>query len=154
MKTIYKKLAIQQLDDVLKKLGPIKTMKIPARGWIRAVRDALGMTGTQLARKLDTNKQRVSRIEQDEKQGRVTLTTMQKAAEALDCVFVYALVPRDSLRQTLERQARRVALKRMSRSNQMMRLEKQELSEKEKQKALDDMVEEILHTMPRTLWDE
>jgi predicted DNA-binding mobile mystery protein A len=79
---------------------------------------------------------------------------MQKAAEAMGCVFVYGLIPRDSLRQALEKQARRVALNCMSRSNQMMRLEQQELSKKEIQKAIDDRVEEILHTLPRNFWDE
>lgn len=154
MKAKYKKLSMEQLDATLKRLEALKSISVPPKGWIRAIRDALGMSARQLAGRLDVNQQRIARMEQDEKQGRVTLNTMQKAAEAMDCVFVYGLVPRDSLRQALEKQARRVAKNRMSRSNQMMRLEQQELSEKEKQKALDDMVEEILHTLPRNLWDE
>ena len=90
----------------------------------------------------------------DEKQGKVTLNTLQNVAEAMDCIFVYGLVPRESLQQTIQEQARRAAIKRMSRSNQMMRLEKQELTAPQKQKALHEMIEEILNTMPRTLWDE
>lgn len=154
MKAKYKKLTLKQLDAALNCFEPIKTVSVPQKGWIRAIRTALGMTGSQLGRRLNTSRQRVARIEQDEKLGRVTLNTMQAAAEAMDCVFVYGLVPKESLEQTVREQARRVAMNRMSRSNQMMRLEQQELTESEKQDVLDGLVDEILNTMPRTLWDE
>jgi len=35
-----------------------------------------------------------------------------------------------------------------------MRLENQELDEKEKDKALKELVEEIVRTMPKSLWEE
>ncbi len=66
MKAKQKNLAREQLDEVLKKFLPLKIVNSPRKGWIRAIRDALGMTGAQLAKRLHTNKQRVSRIEQDE----------------------------------------------------------------------------------------
>ncbi|MCI0499525.1 MAG: mobile mystery protein A [Planctomycetales bacterium] len=154
MKTKYKKLTLKQLDETLKDFGPIKTTAMPPKGWIRAIRTALGMTGAQLARKLQTNRQRVARIEQDEKLGRVKLNTMQSVAEAMNCEFVYGLVPKESLERTVREQARRVAVKRMERSNQMMRLEAQELTSAEKEKALNELIDEIIDTMPRYLWDE
>lgn len=154
MKTKYKQLTLKQLDETLKSLRPIKLASMPQKGWIRAIRTALGMTGDQLARRLDTNKQRVSRIEQDEKLGRVTLNTMKSVAEAMDCVFVYGMVPKESLEQAVRDQARRVAVKRMERSNQMMRLEQQELPDSEKQQMLEDLYEEIMYERPRNMWDE
>ena len=154
MKAKQKKLVQQQLDGTLGCFDVLRRVTVPPRGWVRAIRNALGMTGQQLAYRLGTNRQRIARIEQDEKQGKVTLNTLQKAAEAMDCVFVYGLVPKESLERTVRDQARRVALKRMSRSNQLMRLEQQELTEPEKQKVLNEMVGEILNTMPRNLWDE
>lgn len=154
MKAKYKKLTLKQLDATLECFRPIKAVSVPQKGWIRAIRTALGMTGAQLGRRLKTSRQRIARIEQDEKLGRVTLNTMQSAAEAMDCVFVYGLVPKESLEQTVREQARRVAVNRMSRSNQMMRLEKQELTESEREDVLNGLVDEILNTMPRNLWDE
>ena len=154
MKAKHKKLAREQLDATLKRLEPLKTLVLPGKGWIRAIRDALGMTGEQLAARLTVNKQRVSRIQQDEKLGKVKLETLRNVADAIDCIFVYGFVPRDSLEQTVRNQACLVAKKRMARSNQTMRLEKQELSEKEKQKALKDLVEDIMNEMPKSLWDE
>jgi predicted DNA-binding mobile mystery protein A len=79
---------------------------------------------------------------------------MQNVAEAMDCVFVYGVVARDSLEQIVRGQAELVAKKRMLRSNQMMRLEKQELSEAEKVKAMQTLIDEIVETMPKSLWDE
>jgi len=154
MKAKHRKLAREQLDETLNRFGPLKTIASPRRGWVRAVRDAIGMTGQQLAKRLKVNKQRVSRIEQDERLGNVTLKTLRGVAEALDCVFVYGFVPKESLEQTVRRQAESVARRRMARSNQMMRLEEQELSEAEKEKAVNDMVLGIIEAMPKSLWDE
>ena len=36
----------------------------------------------------------------------------------------------------------------------MMRLEKQELSEVDKAKAMQTIIDEIVETMPKSLWDE
>ncbi len=148
------KLAPQQQDETLKRFKPIAELAPPPKGWVRAIRDALGMTGTQLAVRLNTNKQRISRIEQDEKLGKVTINTLRNVAEAMDCIFVYGFVPRDSLEQTVRNRAQSVAKKRMARSDQTMRLEKQELSDKEKQKAFKSLVEDITSSMPKSLWDE
>jgi len=147
-------LAREQLDTTLKQFVPLKKVIPPRKGWIRAIRDALGMTGEQLAKRLNVKQQRVVRIEQDEKLGKVTLNTMRSVAEALDCEFLYGFVPRTSMEQTVRNQAKSVAKERMSRSDQMMRLEKQELSNQEKEKALENLIIDITSTMPKSLWDE
>lgn len=154
MKAKHKKLAREQLDETLKQLRPLKTLTPPSKGWVRAIRDALGMTGRQLAARLGVNKQRVARIEQDEKLGRVKINTLKNVAEAMDCIFVYGFVPRDNLEQTVRNRAEAVAKKRMARSNQTMRLEKQELRHEEKAKALNTLIEDIANTMPKSLWDD
>ncbi len=154
MKPRHIKLAREQLDATLGHFEPLKTLVPPAKGWIRAIRDAVGMTGSQLANRLNVNKQRVSRIEHDEKLGKVKIETLRNVAVAMDCVFVYAFVPRGSLDQAVKRQAEKIAKKRMARSNQMMRLEKQELSDSEKARAMQTIIDEIVETMPKSLWDQ
>jgi len=99
MRTEKTKLARRQLDAKLECFRPLRDIKPPRKGWIRAIRDALGMTGEQLARRIGANKQRVARIESDESQGRVTIKTLTRVAEGLDCVFVYGFVPRTSLEE-------------------------------------------------------
>ena len=154
MKAIYRKLAREQLDETLKKFRPLIKLSAPAKGWVRAIRDALGMTGEQFANRLNTNKQRISRIEQDELSGNVTIKTMRNTAEALDCVFVYCLVPKDSLENTVRRRAKILAHKLMEQSSQTMMLEKQELDLTEESKSLETLTDEIVNSMPKSLWDE
>ena len=148
------KIAREQLDKVMQKLGPAKNLSIPGKGWIRAIRDSLGITGRQLAARLGVNQQRVARLEKDETLGRVTIATMREVAEAMDCKFVYGIVANDSLEHIIERQAEKVAANRMNRSNQLMRLEKQELDEQEKLRANELLIKEIVDKMPKSLWDD
>jgi predicted DNA-binding mobile mystery protein A len=154
MNAKQRKLAREQLDQTLRNFDSAKRAAVPTKGWIRAIRDTLGMTGLQLAKRLHVHQQRIARLEQDEKLGKVTLNTMKKAAAAMDCVFVYGIVPKESLEQTVKNQAEKAARKRMARSNQLMRLEEQELSEQEKAKALQYLVDDIIETAPKSLWDE
>ena len=153
MKPKHIKLAREQLDATLGRFEPLKTLVPPGKGWIRAIRDAIGMTGGQLAKRLNINKQRVSRIEHDEKLGKVKIETLRNVAEAMDCVFVYGFVPRKSLDDTLKNQAIHVAKKRMSRVAHTMALEDQVLSRDEQKKAFETAVEELIKTMPKSLWE-
>ena len=149
-----KKLIREQLDASLKRFSPLLDVTPPGKGWIRAIRDALGMTAKQVADRLGVAQQAVARIEKEEFAGSVTIKTMRRVAEALDCVFVYGFVPRESLENTVRNQAEIVARKRLSRVSQTMKLENQELSRNEQKKALADEVERLVQTMPRYLWDE
>ena len=79
---------------------------------------------------------------------------MRRMAECLDCVFVYGFVPRTSLEEAVTRQAKQVALKRLARASQTMSLENQALSGGEKEEALTDLVDELIRTLPSTLWNK
>jgi len=149
-----KKLVRKQLDKTLLEFRPILDISIPQKGWIRAIRDSLGMSGKQLADRLRVTQQRVSEIERDELSGSVTLKSMRKVADCLDCVFVYALVPQISLEQVVHDRAKQVAEERLKRASQSMLLEGQGLSEDDELDALSDMIEEMIETQPSTLWDE
>jgi predicted DNA-binding mobile mystery protein A len=153
MKPQHKQIARRQLDATLVKFGEVKNVHPPAKGWIRAVREALGMSGKQLARRLQVSQPRVFKLEQGEPSGAPTLKTMQQVAEALDCVFVYALVPRSSLEETVRAQAGLVAADRLQRVSHTMLLEAQALSSEELQNSLDAAVEELVRKTPRDLWD-
>ena len=148
------KLIRTQLQTTLARFQPLLDATIPPRGWIRAIRDALGMSGRQLAMRVGVTKQRASFIEKQELDGSATLNTMRKTAEALDCVFVYGFVPRTSLEETVCRQAELVASKRLTRASHTMSLEDQSLKVKENQEILAGMIEELVEILPKNLWDE
>ncbi len=148
------KLVRNQLQVTLAKFQPLLSISIPPRGWIRAVRNALGMSGRQLAERMGVTKQRTSFIEKQEIDGSVTLKTLRRTAEALDCVFVYALVPRTSLEEIIRSRARRVMAKRLARASHTMKLENQALGKAENREILSNMIEEIIDELPSNLWDE
>ncbi len=153
MNSDHKKLIRQQLEDTLQRFSKLKAVHPPRKGWLRAVRDAFGMSARQLGDKVGVNKSRITRIEQDEVSGSVTLKTMRRMADALDCVFVYGFVPRKSLEDTIRKQAMVIVRKRMARVAHTMALEDQGLSEEEQKKAFEMAVEELVRTQPKTFWE-
>ena len=93
---------------------------------MRAVRDALGMTATDVAKRLGVTQPRVTTIEQSEVDGTLQLSTLARAADAMGCRVVYFVVPKEgTLEDAVRGQARRVALERLGRTAQTMRLEDQ-----------------------------
>lgn len=149
-----KKLIREQLDASLQRLSPLLDVTAPPKGWIRAIRDALGMTARQLATRLGVAQQAVARIEKEELAGSVTIKTMRRIAERLDCVFVYGFVPRTSLEETVARQAKRVGAQRLYQASQTMSLENQALSRRENEQAFSDLVDELIRTLPSNLWNK
>lgn len=152
MKPNHKRIVIEQLDNTLARFQGVKDVSPPARGWIRAIREALGMTGAQLAERLNVRQPRIPVLEKDEVSGAVTIKTMRQAAEALDCVFVYAMVPRISLEEAIRTQAGTVAAERMKRASHTMALEGQQLPESEHRNMLQSMIDDIVRSMPKDLW--
>ena len=104
-------------------------------------------------RRLKVSHPRVHRLEQDEPSGALTLRTMRQVAEALDCTFVYALVPRSSLEESVKTQVRLVAAERLQRVAHTMLLEAQGLSAEEQQASMTDAVEELARETPKDFWD-
>lgn len=148
-----KKLIREQLDASLKRFKPLLNVSAPSKGWIRVIRAAMGMTAKQLAKRLDVAQQAVTRIEKEESAGSVTIKTMRRIAECLDCAFVYGFVPRKSLEDTVTRQAKKVAIQRLTQASQTMSLENQALSRTENEQALSNLVDEFIRTLPSTLWN-
>jgi predicted DNA-binding mobile mystery protein A len=112
------------------------------------------MTARQLAGRLGISQQSVARIEKDELSGSVTIKTMRRVADSLDCVFVCGFVPRSSLEATVRRQAEQLASRRLAQASQTMALEDQGLKAEENKKVLSGMVDELVDELPSNLWSE
>jgi predicted DNA-binding mobile mystery protein A len=126
----------------------------PPKGWLRAVRDALGMTTAQFAKRLGVSQPRIVELEQSEASGGVTLNTLQRAAEALGCRLVYALVPENPLEDTVRARAKLIATRQSGAVEHTMRLEDQAVtSEKVSKELLQRRIEELMRR-PARLWDE
>ncbi len=61
----------------------------PHRGWVKAIREALGMTTAQFAQRMGVSQPRTTELEQAEIEDKITLGTLRRAAEAMNCTLVY-----------------------------------------------------------------
>jgi predicted DNA-binding mobile mystery protein A len=138
------------LDERFRDLGPVTRYASPVRGWIKAIREALGMSTAQLAKRLGVKQPSVVALEQSEAKGTIELATLRRAAEALDCTLVYALVPNKPLEAIVRDRARTFARQRLGPVEHSMLLEDQKVTAKDADARLDEIVRE---TNPRLFWD-
>lgn len=139
-----------RLDERLLSLKPMDRFRAPPKGWIRAIRDALGMTGVQFAARLGIRPQSVNALEKSEANGSIKLDTLRRAAEALDCTVVYALVPNKSLEEMVRSHARAIAVRDLGRVSHTMKLEAQETSNADLEARIDAYIRDNLSE--RDLW--
>src|ERR1700726_1205794 len=118
-------LSRELLDSHFDEWQQLRALARPPRGWIRAVREALGMSGAALAARLGTTAGAVTRLEQSEAADRIRLDTLRRAADALGCDLVYLLVPRRPLTAVVRERARELAHRQVAAVEQTMRLEDQ-----------------------------
>ena len=142
----------QRLDQRFSAMKPISRYRTPPKGWIRAIRDALGMSGVQLGRRIGVKAQSVADIEKSEASGSIQLNTLRRAAEALDCVVVYALIPKSSLHDMVRSRALEIAHKEFARIAHTMDLEAQGLSQEERKEHLETYIRD--HIRERDLWED
>jgi predicted DNA-binding mobile mystery protein A len=83
-----------ELATVMDRTLPIGQVVRPAAGWLRTVRDSLGLTLADLARRLNVTPPAVRAFEKAEAEDRITLASLRRVAVAMECDLVYALVPR------------------------------------------------------------
>jgi predicted DNA-binding mobile mystery protein A len=154
MKSNFSELKLRQLDDTLNRWRSADLPPRPPSGWIKAVREALGMTATHLAQRLGVTTSTATRLETSEADDTISLATLRRAAEALDCELHYALVPRQSLAQTLDARASSLARQQMAAINHTMALEAQSTSRDAVEAQTRALAESLLKGSRRALWKE
>ena len=141
-----------RIDKRFKGLGVAPSgFATPVRGWIKAIRESLGMSSEQLGRRLGIKQPSVIAIEQSEAKGTIELATLRRVAAALDCTVVYALVPNKPLETIVRDRARAVIRHRMAAVEHSMLLEDQAVTSTLTESQLDEFIRE---TVPSRLWDE
>lgn len=124
----------------------------PKEGWIRAIRQALGMGTEAYAARLGTRQPWVMQLEHAELKGTLTLASLEKAAAALDCDFVYALVPRRPLEQAVKEQAANAARRLVKEVSHSMALEQQRPSRAVEARQQKTLERRLLDGPWRRLW--
>ncbi len=145
--------AQKALDKRFQAMKPYHNFDKPHKGWIRAVRDALGMTTTQLAKRLKVSQPTLFEYEKREIEGTITLNTLEKAAQAMGCRLLYAIVPENTLEALVQRQAEKVARAMFNKVEHTMRLEEQEISNDETNYQFQKFLDKVKEQSSR-LWEE
>src|SRR5258708_9177548 len=146
-------LRIRQLEDTLRPFRRVARAAIPNGGWIRAIREGLGMTKVQLGRRTHKAPQTIEDIQKSEANGTIQLNTLRELAEALNCTVVYALVPNKPLTQMLRDRAQEKAQSRLRTISHSMRLEDQGVGPREEARQLEILAQRLLAGSPKKLWE-
>ena len=132
-------------------LSHLRSSKI---GWLKTVRQALNMSGAQLARRMGVTRAQVSQYEKNELSRSITLKSLDQAAEAMGCKVVYAIVPETSLLTVVEQRALEKAEQLVSETSVHMALEQQSLSSKEIDDEIKTLQEQLVKECSRDLWND
>ncbi|MBC7691112.1 MAG: mobile mystery protein A [Methylotenera sp.] len=144
----------RQLDEKLKGWNELAQVPRPRSGWLKPIREALGMTTRQLAALLETNNGAVLRMEKREAEGKVTLDTLNRAAEAMGCRVVYAIVPNQSLERIVDQRADDAAQAILNSLSHSMKLEKQEVTPKVAKNQREELARELKLKLDSALWEK
>ena len=154
MSSIQKTLIQKQMDELIQTFVSGKQNVQTSAGWIQSARLALGMSLRQLAERVGVSVSALTNFEKREQTDSVSLATLKKAANAMDMELVYYFKPKDgSIKNAVEKQARKRAQEILNQSNQTMKLEDQETNSSSQELELERLTKDIMSKMPQNLWD-
>jgi predicted DNA-binding mobile mystery protein A len=118
-------LALRQIENRFR--GLEASLFKAERGWIRQMREALGMTLSKLGEACGSSTPSIAQAERREAEGKVTVETLKTAAEAMNCEFVYMFVPKSEMTAFIERKAYEKAKRILINADLHMSLEDQKV---------------------------
>ena len=139
---------IKALDKKTSSLSDAKNIVPKGVSWINTVREAIGMTAVQLAKRLGVTQPRIAKMEINEEN--LKLSTMKKVAQAMNCDFVYYFKPKTTFQDIVQNQAKKKAAEILLGVNLNMALENQDIQTKE---AIDDMAADFINGNTKKIWD-
>ncbi len=152
---IVKQIANEQYKALVNKAAKqLRPVQQPKEGWLPTVRNALGMSAAQLARRLGMTRAHIWKTEKAELSGGVTLKTIKNLAEGMGCRFIYAIVPENTVEDILVQRARKKAERIVEATNKHMALEDQMLSGKTIAHEIERLQKDMLDNMPSDFWND
>ena len=156
MKLSKKNILNQQkiLDSRVKDLITLRNIPKPRSGWLKALRTGLGISARQLGQRLGVTHQVVMRLEKGEVEGTTTIDSIQKAANAMDCIFIYAVVPTKhaSLDALLEDKATSLARKIAEEVGHSMAMEDQKVEKHFTEEQIKQLAKKLKDDLDPRIW--
>ncbi|MUZ74903.1 mobile mystery protein A [Agrobacterium vitis] len=142
---------IRMIDEASHQL---RDLTPASEGWITTMRKALGMTGTQMGKRVGITRAAISQSERNERDGVITVQQMQKLAEAMGGRYVHAIILPKPIDEILLEQARKKATATIKRSSAHMALESQSLSKAQNRIEIERLAQQLLLSQPSDFWDD
>lgn len=152
---IVKQIANEQYKEIVNTAADqMQPVQYPKEGWLYTARNALCMSAAQLARRLNVTRAYISKIEKSELSGSLTIKTMQRIAEGMECRFVYTIVPKESVEDILTERAKEKATYLVETTNKHMALEDQALSSRQISFEIERLQKKMLDDMSSDFWND
>jgi len=148
----FRELQLTQMESRLRKWRQAKLPSRPTAGWVKSIRESLGMSASALGRRLGMSHSAINKFELAEANDAITLGSLKKIAAALDCELQYALIPRKTLNDQLQEQALKVAHEQLIHLSHSMDLEAQGLQASAGKRQLELLAKELREGSGRELW--
>lgn len=148
----FAQLRLHQMDTSLAVLRKTPHPIRPSSGWVKAIRESLGISASALARRLKITPHGIAKLEKAEADEKITLASLRKLANALDCELQYALIPRKPLEKILEERALTRAQEILRPISHSMTLEAQTVEKAAAEKQIQLIAQELLEGPRRKLW--
>ncbi len=148
--------ATTQRRMIDRKLQGFSRQPTPQHGWIRAVRESLGLSAAQLAARAGIGTSTLLEIEGREQKEAVTIATLTRIARAMDCNLTYSIVPENAptLDALLDSRALQAARRIIARTASSMALESQTVDARETDAQTELLAKSLKEQNARTLWED
>jgi predicted DNA-binding mobile mystery protein A len=131
----------------------MKPQAMPRAGWIRAIRDALGISQSQIALRVGVSRATVQQWERAEARRRITVQSLDRVAQAMGCTVALAIVPKGgTLDDIRRRQARAKAIAMVKKEDAPADPDAVTDLTAAQQRRVDRIVARFLRGSPRRLW--
>ena len=150
-----KKLQHQQRQILDQKIQSQTWGLRPKVGWLKSVRDALGISARQLAKLMKASPNTVSQLEASEVKKTASLKSLSKAAAAMDCELVYWIQPNHphrSFDQILDQKALILAQKISKGVAHSMSLEEQKVTNQITENQIKALAQDLKRELDPRLW--
>ena len=147
----------KHLDDLIKALAQAGTVARPRLGWLKAIRESLGLSSRQLATLLGTNNAAVLRLEERETKGTATMEAIERAAKAMGCRLTYGVIPidaADTLEKIVDKKAHAAAARILKPVAHSMKLEKQGVGGSAEVAQMETLAQELKARLDPALWEK
>jgi len=93
MRRVLREKARMDLEGQLRPFRRARKARRPSQGWLRAMRQATGISVREIAEHMKFTPKMVFQMERSEQQDTITLERLGEMARAMQCDLVYGIVP-------------------------------------------------------------